>query len=141
VVDGDAFPAEALAGRGSVAGVAVRCGSAEWAVRWHTGYPARAVDRHDVPLLCQRFGIPLPEGFEPLKAPRVSLEKVEDAAFGTDAVGEEVEERLQGPLGELGPVVVEVAAGGGHTEYMRMGDDDRAAPPRRTSSGGAGRTC
>jgi lincosamide nucleotidyltransferase A/C/D/E len=65
VVDGGPFPAEALAGRGSVAGVAVRCESAEWAVRWHTGYPARVVDRHDVPLLCQRFRLPLPEGFEP----------------------------------------------------------------------------
>ncbi|MCZ4507831.1 MULTISPECIES: nucleotidyltransferase domain-containing protein [Streptomyces] len=67
VVEGGPFPAEALAGRGSIAGTAVRCESAEWAVRWHTGYPARDVDRHDVPLLCQRFGIPLPEGFEPLE--------------------------------------------------------------------------
>lgn len=50
-----------------VAGVAVRCESAEWAVRWHTGYPARAVDRHDVTLLCRRFGIAVPEGFEPLE--------------------------------------------------------------------------
>jgi lincosamide nucleotidyltransferase A/C/D/E len=66
VVDGAAFPAEALTGSGSVAGVPVRCESAEWAVRWHTGYPARDVDHHDVPLLCQRFGIPLPDGFEPL---------------------------------------------------------------------------
>ncbi|MDX3165794.1 aminoglycoside nucleotidyltransferase [Streptomyces scabiei] len=66
VVEGGPFPAEALAGHGSIDGTAVRCESAEWAVRWHTGYPARAVDRHDVPLLCQRFGIPLPEGFEPL---------------------------------------------------------------------------
>ncbi|WP_329272368.1 nucleotidyltransferase domain-containing protein [Streptomyces pseudovenezuelae] len=65
VVDGDAFPAEALAGHGFIAGTAVRCESAEWAVRCHTGYPARDVDRHDVPLLCQKFGIPLPEDFEP----------------------------------------------------------------------------
>ncbi|MCX4791924.1 aminoglycoside nucleotidyltransferase [Streptomyces sp. NBC_01221] len=67
VVDGGAFPAEALAGRGSIAGTAVRCESAEWAVRWHTGYPARDVDRHDVTLLCHRFGITVPEGFEPLE--------------------------------------------------------------------------
>lgn len=67
VVDGGPFPAEALAGHGSIAGVEVRCESAEWAVRWHTGYEARAVDRHDVPLLCQRFGIALPEGFEPIE--------------------------------------------------------------------------
>ncbi|MBO3736631.1 aminoglycoside nucleotidyltransferase [Actinoplanes sp. NEAU-H7] len=66
VTEGGPFPAEALAGRGSIAGVEVRCEAAEWAVRWHTGYPARPVDFHDVTLLCQRFGIPLPEGFEPL---------------------------------------------------------------------------
>lgn len=66
VTDPYVFPAEALAGRGSVAGVEVRCESAEWAVRWHTGYPPRFQDRHDVPRLCSRFGITLPEGFERL---------------------------------------------------------------------------
>jgi len=60
-VDGETFPAEALAGEGLIAGMAVRCEAAEWAVRWHTGYPPRDVDRHDVPLLCGRFGIGLPE--------------------------------------------------------------------------------
>ncbi|MFE7136968.1 nucleotidyltransferase domain-containing protein [Streptomyces sp. NPDC057644] len=69
-VDGDTFPAEALDGDGSIAGTTVRCESAEWAVRFHTGYPAREVDRHDVPLLCRRFGIPLPEGFGPFEEPR-----------------------------------------------------------------------
>jgi lincosamide nucleotidyltransferase A/C/D/E len=57
------FPAEALAGRGTIAGAGVRCESAEWAVRWRTGYPPRPNDLHDVPLLCARFGIPLPAGF------------------------------------------------------------------------------
>lgn len=36
--------------------LAVRCEAAEWAVRWHTGYPPRDVDRHDVSRLCERFG-------------------------------------------------------------------------------------
>ena len=63
VVDGETFPAEALSGRGTIAGKAVRCDAPEWAVRWHTGYPPRAVDHHDVPLLCSRFRIDLPEGF------------------------------------------------------------------------------
>jgi lincosamide nucleotidyltransferase A/C/D/E len=62
-VDGVTFPAEALSGSGRVAGRAVRCEDPEWAVRWHTGYPPRAADRHDVPLLCARYGIPLPEPF------------------------------------------------------------------------------
>lgn len=63
VVDGASIPAEALAGQGTIAGKAVRCDAPEWAVRWHTGYPPRAVDLHDVPLLCNRFRIDLPEAF------------------------------------------------------------------------------
>jgi lincosamide nucleotidyltransferase A/C/D/E len=62
-VDGLTFPAEALGGRGVIAGREVRCEAPEWAVRWHTGYPPRAADRHDVPLLCARYGIPLPDEF------------------------------------------------------------------------------
>jgi lincosamide nucleotidyltransferase A/C/D/E len=62
-VDGVAFPASALAGRGAIAGTAVRCEAAEWSVRWHTGYPPRDADRHDVPLLCERFGLDLPADF------------------------------------------------------------------------------
>jgi lincosamide nucleotidyltransferase A/C/D/E len=41
----------------------VRCEAPAWAVRWHTGYQPRTVDRHDVPLLCERFGIRLPDAF------------------------------------------------------------------------------
>ena len=63
VVDGYRYPAEALSGRGNIAGRAVRCDAPEWAVRWHTGYPPRPVDRHDVTLLCNRFTIDLPEAF------------------------------------------------------------------------------
>jgi lincosamide nucleotidyltransferase A/C/D/E len=60
VTAGEVFPASALCGRGVIAGQAVRCEAAERAVRWHSGYPLRAVDRHDVPLLCARFGLVLP---------------------------------------------------------------------------------
>jgi lincosamide nucleotidyltransferase A/C/D/E len=63
VIDGVTFPVSALGGRGVIAGTAVRCEAAEWAVRWHSGYPPRDVDRHDVPLLCRRYGIELPEQF------------------------------------------------------------------------------
>lgn len=64
VVNGTVFPAEALAGEGTILGVEVTCESAEWAMRWHTGYSPRAVDRHDVALLCERFGMDLPEGYD-----------------------------------------------------------------------------
>jgi lincosamide nucleotidyltransferase A/C/D/E len=63
VLDGVTFPVQALAGQGLIAGTAVRCEAPEWAVRWHTGYPPRDVDRHDVQWLCRRFGIPLPQTF------------------------------------------------------------------------------
>ena len=62
-IEGGTFPAEALDGRGMIAGTPVQCEAAEWAVRWHTGYEPREVDRHDVPLLCERFGIELPPTF------------------------------------------------------------------------------
>ena len=63
VLDPFTFPVEALAGRGRIGGAEVRCESAEWAVRWRTGYAPRPNDLHDVPLVCARFGIPHPAGF------------------------------------------------------------------------------
>lgn len=61
--DGEILPAKALTGQGLIAGRVVRCEAADWAVRCHTGYPPREVDRHDVGLLCERFGFALPEAF------------------------------------------------------------------------------
>lgn len=63
-LDGVTFPADALAGEGAILGTAVTCESARWALRWHTGYPPRPVDRHDVSLLCERFGMALPDGYK-----------------------------------------------------------------------------
>ena len=63
VLDPFTFPVEALAGRGTIAGMDVRCESPEWAVRWRTGYAPRPNDLYDVPLLCAKFGIPVPAGF------------------------------------------------------------------------------
>jgi lincosamide nucleotidyltransferase A/C/D/E len=60
---GESIPAEALAGQGRIAGNTVRCESPRWAVRCHTGYDPRPVDRHDVALLCRHFEIELPPAF------------------------------------------------------------------------------
>ena len=60
VLEGHRFPRAALEGRGSIGGLPVRCDAPQWSVRWHIGYPLRDVDRHDVPLLCDRFDLPLP---------------------------------------------------------------------------------
>jgi lincosamide nucleotidyltransferase A/C/D/E len=58
-----AFPAAALTGRGRIAGQSVTCEAPEWSLQWHTGYPPRAADHHDVRRLCHRFNLPLPEDF------------------------------------------------------------------------------
>jgi lincosamide nucleotidyltransferase A/C/D/E len=63
VTNGVVFPIDALTGQGTIADVSVRCEAPAWAVRWHTGYVPRAIDRHDVALLCEKFGIELPETF------------------------------------------------------------------------------
>ncbi|HEY3529082.1 MAG TPA: hypothetical protein VGK78_08015 [Nocardioides sp.] len=55
------FTTEDLAGRGRIAGTEVRCERPEFALRNHTGYPSRDVDRHDVALLCEHFGLPTPD--------------------------------------------------------------------------------
>lgn len=60
VEPGESFPIDALSGRGLIGGRTVRCESAAWSLRWHTGYAPRLEDRHDVALLCTRFGFDLP---------------------------------------------------------------------------------
>jgi len=59
----EVFPVAALAGQGKIGGRQVRCEAPEWAVRWHASYPPRTVDRHDVPLLCERFALRLPDAY------------------------------------------------------------------------------
>ena len=63
-LDGETFPTEALAGTGSIGGLAVQCESPPWALRFHLGYQPRATDRHDMRLLCERFGLELPPALE-----------------------------------------------------------------------------
>jgi lincosamide nucleotidyltransferase A/C/D/E len=56
----DLYPAGALSGTGTVDGRSVDCISAEWLVRFHSGYALDANDRADVAALCAKFGISLP---------------------------------------------------------------------------------
>jgi lincosamide nucleotidyltransferase A/C/D/E len=60
VETGETFPAAALQGSGALGGRPVRCEAPEWALRWHTGYPPRREDLHDIPRLCARFGLDCP---------------------------------------------------------------------------------
>jgi lincosamide nucleotidyltransferase A/C/D/E len=62
---GVSYRSEHLTGRGSIDGYPVRCIAPEWLVEFHTGYEADDNDRHDVRLLCERFGIDVPEEYRP----------------------------------------------------------------------------
>jgi lincosamide nucleotidyltransferase A/C/D/E len=57
-----AYPADGLAGVGSIDGHHVRCVSARLQLRHHLGYPLDDRDRHDLRLLAERFRLGLPPG-------------------------------------------------------------------------------
>jgi hypothetical protein len=56
------YPAEALAGTGTVNGRTVARIAPEWLVRFHTN-DVDATDWADVSALCERFGIPVPHEY------------------------------------------------------------------------------
>ncbi len=58
--EGVMYPAGSLTGSGVVDGHAVRCISAEYVVKFHTGYKLRESDYADVTAVCARFGIERP---------------------------------------------------------------------------------
>ena len=60
------YPAASLTGRGRVGGHAVKCVSAEWLVKFRTGYNLRECDFKDVGALCARFGIEYPAEYAAL---------------------------------------------------------------------------
>jgi len=61
--NGHAYPAGALSGEGEIAGRKVRCVAVKAVLGFRAGFAPRDVDRHDVRLLCARFGIALPDAF------------------------------------------------------------------------------
>jgi lincosamide nucleotidyltransferase A/C/D/E len=62
-VHGVPYSAEHLTGTGIITGRAVRCIDPASLVRFHTGYEVDERDHHDVRLLCERFGLPLPDDY------------------------------------------------------------------------------
>lgn len=64
VIFGCAYPPASLTGTGSIGEYMVKCISAEWLVKFHSGYELDAGDYHDVSVLCERFGIALPTEYE-----------------------------------------------------------------------------
>jgi lincosamide nucleotidyltransferase A/C/D/E len=55
------YPPEGLAGTGTIAGQPVHCLSPELQLVCHLAYEPDDDDRHDVRLLCARFGLTLPD--------------------------------------------------------------------------------
>ena len=62
-VQGVEYQREHLTGKGSISGNPVRCISPEWLVRFHSGYELDENDYHDVRVLCEHFGIALPDEY------------------------------------------------------------------------------
>ena len=61
---GDAiYPAQGLTGKGTVYGRPVACLTAALLLRHHMGYEPTAKDRHNVRLLCERFGLAAPTAY------------------------------------------------------------------------------
>ena len=58
--NGEMYPADSLTGSGLIEGQTVRCISAEWAVKFHSGYVPKEKDFRDVSALCEKFGFGLP---------------------------------------------------------------------------------
>jgi lincosamide nucleotidyltransferase A/C/D/E len=52
-----------LSGAGEIAGMPVRCERPEFALQNRTGYESREVDRHDVAVLCEHFGLRPPPDY------------------------------------------------------------------------------
>lgn len=62
--EGLAYELHGFDGAGTVGGRQVRCISPDTLVRYHTGYHVDADDWHDVCLLHDHFGIPVPADYE-----------------------------------------------------------------------------
>jgi lincosamide nucleotidyltransferase A/C/D/E len=62
--EGEIYPADILTGKGIIGVTAVRCLTVEAQILYHQGYESKDKDIHDVQLLCETFGFPIPKGFE-----------------------------------------------------------------------------
>jgi lincosamide nucleotidyltransferase A/C/D/E len=58
------YPAASLLGAGVIGEKNVRCITAEYMVKFHTGYELKESDYLDVSALCEKFGIDLPQEYE-----------------------------------------------------------------------------
>ncbi len=64
VFEGEAYPPKVFSGIGKIGDKVVKCVDAENQVIFHLGYDHNENDVHDVKLLCERFGIPIPDEYK-----------------------------------------------------------------------------
>lgn len=67
VEKGIMYPAASLTGKGTINCQPVKCISAEYLVKFHTGYELDENDFKDVMALCERFGIEYPKEYAHLR--------------------------------------------------------------------------
>lgn len=61
------YHADSLTGTGMIGGLAVRCISPQWMVKFHSGYELTEKDYQDVSALCEKYGLALPDEYSRFK--------------------------------------------------------------------------
>ena len=61
--NGEMYPAASLTGVGKISGQTVRCVSAEWSLKFHSGYELKEKDYRDMAAICRRFNLELPDEY------------------------------------------------------------------------------
>ena len=61
------YPADSLMGTGMISGCAVRCISAQWMVKFHSGYELTEKDYQDVSAICETYRIAVPDEYSRFK--------------------------------------------------------------------------
>lgn len=62
--NGEMYPAASLTGIGNIGGQRVRCISAEWSLKFHSGYELKEKDYRDMSGLCAKFNLELPTEYQ-----------------------------------------------------------------------------
>ena len=65
--NGEMYSATSLKGVGKINGQSVRCVSAEWSLKFHSGYELKEKDYRDMAALCKKFNLELPEEYSKFK--------------------------------------------------------------------------
>ena len=60
----ESYPSEIISGKGRIGGMSVRCLTVEAQLLYHQGYEHKEKDIHDVKLLCEAFGLPIPKQYQ-----------------------------------------------------------------------------